>query len=476
MIRPMTSTGRDFSTIGVIGLGTMGAGIAEVFARNGYQVVGVELTEESLERGRQHVQHSTDRAVKRGKLSEDEQAALVGAITFTTNIADAKDCQLVVEAIVEQLPLKQALFPALDGIVAPDAILATNTSSLSVTEISTATSRPGRVVGLHFFNPAPVQHLVEIIRTVVTEPDVLDDVAALARSLDKTPVICGDKAGFIANALLFGYLNHAVAMYESHYATREDIDAAMRLRLRLPDGPARAARPDRPRHRLRDPRHDVQAGPRPAARAGADPQADGHRRPARPQDRPRLLHLRGPRLPGRRRRRADPLAGRGAPAAPRRPPGRRGRLRHDGRRHRRGVRQGRVRRHLRRPQPGEGRRRARRRSTSRSRRRPARQARGVRAGRRRSPGSPAAPASTTSPTVDLVVEAIVEDLDRQDGAVREPRRDLQARRDPGHHDLLAAGDRPGRCHPAPAGRRRHALLQPGAGDEAGRGGLDRQHG
>ncbi len=110
MIRPMTSTGRDFSTIGVIGLGTMGAGIAEVFARNGYEVVGVELTEESLERGRQHVQHSTDRAVKRGKLSEDEQTALVGAITFTTNIADAKDCQLVVEAIVEQLPVKQAIF------------------------------------------------------------------------------------------------------------------------------------------------------------------------------------------------------------------------------------------------------------------------------------------------------------------------------------------------------------------------------
>ena len=237
MIRPMTSTGRDFSTIGVIGLGTMGAGIAEVFARNGYQVVGVELTEESLERGRQHVQHSTDRAVKRGKLSEDEQTALVGAITFTTNIADAKDCQLVVEAIVEQLPVKQALFRTLDGIVAPDAILATNTSSLSVTEISTATSRPGRVVGLHFFNPAPVQHLVEIIRTVVTEPDVLDDVAALARSLDKTPVICGDKAGFIANALLFGYLNHAVAMYEAHYASREDIDAAMRFGCGYPMGP-----------------------------------------------------------------------------------------------------------------------------------------------------------------------------------------------------------------------------------------------
>jgi 3-hydroxybutyryl-CoA dehydrogenase len=233
----MTSSAREITSVGVIGLGTMGAGIAEVFARNGYQVVGVELSDDSLERGRQHVQHSTDRAVKRGKLSEEDQAALVGRINFTTNISDVKDCGLVVEAIIEQLPLKQELFRTLDGIVGPDAILATNTSSLSVTEISTATSHPGRVVGVHFFNPAPVQNLVEIIRTVVTEPDVLEDVATLARSLDKTPVVCGDKAGFIANALLFGYLNHAVSMYEGHYASREDIDAAMRFGCGYPMGP-----------------------------------------------------------------------------------------------------------------------------------------------------------------------------------------------------------------------------------------------
>jgi len=234
MIRPMA---RDFSSIGVIGLGTMGAGIAEVFARNGYQVVGVELTDESLERGRQHIQHSTDRAVKRGKLSEDDQATLIGRVNLTTDIEEVKGCDLVIEAIVEQLPLKQALFRNLDTIVSADAILATNTSSLSVTEISTATHHPGRVIGLHFFNPAPVQNLVEIIRTVVTEPDVLDDVAGLARSLDKTPVVCGDKAGFIANALLFGYLNHAVSMYEGRYASREDIDAAMRFGCGYPMGP-----------------------------------------------------------------------------------------------------------------------------------------------------------------------------------------------------------------------------------------------
>ena len=234
MMRPMS---RDFSTIGVIGLGTMGAGIAEVFARNGYHVVGVEQSEETLKRGRQHVEHSTGRAVKRGKLTEQQQEELVGRITFTTDMGDVKDCGLVVEAVVEQLPVKQEIFRKLDGIVRPDAVLATNTSSLSVTEIGTATSHPGRVIGVHFFNPAPVQALVEIIRTVVTEPDVLEDAAELARSLQKTPVVVGDKAGFIANALLFGYLNHAASMFESHYATREDLDAAMRFGCGYPMGP-----------------------------------------------------------------------------------------------------------------------------------------------------------------------------------------------------------------------------------------------
>ncbi|HSJ20734.1 MAG TPA: 3-hydroxybutyryl-CoA dehydrogenase [Nocardioidaceae bacterium] len=232
----MTS-GRDFRSIGVIGLGTMGAGIAEIFARNGFQVVGVELNDESLERGRQHIQHSTDRAVTRGKLSEAEQAELVGRVTFTTNLSDVKDVDLVVEAVVEQLDVKQELFRQLDQIVGPDTILATNTSSLSVTEISTATSHPGRVVGIHFFNPAPVQKLAEIVRTVVTEPEVLDDVKAVVAKLDKTPVVCGDKAGFIANTLLFGYLNHAVSMYEARYASREDIDAAMRFGCGYPMGP-----------------------------------------------------------------------------------------------------------------------------------------------------------------------------------------------------------------------------------------------
>ena len=228
---------REFSTIGVVGLGTMGAGIAEVFARNGFTVVGVEQTDEQVSRGRAHVQHSTDRARKRGKLTEEQQAEIFEALTLTTTLADLKDCDLVVEAVVENLDLKRTIFQQLDEIVRPDAVLATNTSSLSVTEISAATSNPGRVIGMHFFNPAPVQQFCEVISTVVTEPHIVEEVQDLARRLGKNPVSVGDKAGFIANALLFGYLNHAVSMYESNYATREDIDAAMRLGCGYPMGP-----------------------------------------------------------------------------------------------------------------------------------------------------------------------------------------------------------------------------------------------
>ena len=232
-----TETARTFTTIGVVGLGTMGAGIAEVFAREGFSVVGVERDDEGLERGRQHLEHSTGRAVKREKITETEQAELLGRITFTTSLKDLTDADLVVEAVVESLDLKKSIMAELDAIVSSDTILATNTSSLSVTEISTANARPGRVVGVHFFNPAPVQNLVEVVNTVVTEPQVLDDTTALVRTLGKSPVVCGDKAGFIANTLLFGYLNHAASMFESRYATREDIDAAMRFGCGYPMGP-----------------------------------------------------------------------------------------------------------------------------------------------------------------------------------------------------------------------------------------------
>ncbi len=228
---------RSFTTIGVVGLGTMGAGIAEVFARHGCTVIGVELNDEGVERGRQHLANSTGRAVKREKMTEAEQSDLLARISFTTAIEDLASADLVVEAVVESMETKKAIFRSLDKIVGPDTVLATNTSSLSVTELSTATSAPGRVIGVHFFNPAPVQNLVEVVRTVVTEPSVLTDVQALLGSLGKSPVVCGDKAGFIANTLLFGYLNHAASMFEGRYATREDIDAAMRFGCGYPMGP-----------------------------------------------------------------------------------------------------------------------------------------------------------------------------------------------------------------------------------------------
>jgi 3-hydroxybutyryl-CoA dehydrogenase len=227
----------DFATVGVIGLGTMGAGIVEVFARNGLNVVAVEVSPEAVEKGQAVLRHSTDRALAGGKLTAQTQAELHDRVLFTWDISDVARCDLVVEAVPEHLDLKRVVFAQLDQIVKPDAILATNTSSLSVTEISVATEHPSRVVGMHFFNPAQVQKFVEVVRTVVTEDSVVEDVKGLAQRLAKLPVVIGDKAGFIANALLFGYLNHAVDMYESHYATREDIDAAMHFGCGLPMGP-----------------------------------------------------------------------------------------------------------------------------------------------------------------------------------------------------------------------------------------------
>jgi len=232
-----TTVAREFTKIGVVGLGTMGAGIAEVLARNGLFVVAVDRDEACLVRGRGHLEHSTGRAVARGKLTVADQADLLGRISYETELKALAEVDLVIEAVPEQLELKKSIFSSLDGIVGPDTILATNTSSLSVTEIAVSTQRPGKVVGVHFFNPAPVMKLVEVIRSVVTKPDVVADIEAFVASLGKTDVTVGDRAGFIANALLFGYLNHAAAMYESRYASREDIDAAMRFGCGLPMGP-----------------------------------------------------------------------------------------------------------------------------------------------------------------------------------------------------------------------------------------------
>ncbi len=228
---------REITKVGVVGLGTMGSGIVEVFARNGFDVIGVEVNESGVERARTAITRSTDRAVGRGKLTEAERDELWARIRLGTSLEDLADRDLVIEAVPESLELKRDIFERLDKIVPPEAILASNTSSLSVTEISVFTGRPSQVIGLHFFNPAPVLDFVEVVRSVVTAADVVEDVKAVAERLGKLPVDVGDKAGFIANALLFGYLNHAVAMYEQKYASREDIDAAMRYGCGYPMGP-----------------------------------------------------------------------------------------------------------------------------------------------------------------------------------------------------------------------------------------------
>ncbi|MFF4893920.1 3-hydroxyacyl-CoA dehydrogenase family protein [Micromonospora chersina] len=228
---------REFTSVGVVGLGTMGAGIVEVFARNGIDVVAVEISAAAVERGRVTLTGSTDRAVAKGKLAEADRDALLARVDWQVGLDALHSVDLVIEAVPEHLDLKQRIFAELDRVCKPEAILATNTSSLSVTEISVATTRPNQVIGIHFFNPAPVMKLVEVVRTVVTSADVVADVEALCERLGKVDVTISDRAGFIANALLFGYLNHAVSMFESRYATREDIDAAMKLGCGLPMGP-----------------------------------------------------------------------------------------------------------------------------------------------------------------------------------------------------------------------------------------------
>ena len=228
---------REFRTVGVVGLGTMGAGIAEVLARAGLDVVGVEPTAAGLERAAAHLAASTARAVSRGKLTDEQAAQVLGRIRTTTALEDLAGCELVLEAIPERMELKTELFARLDALLPEHVVLATNTSALSVTELATRTSRPSAVVGLHWFNPAPVMGLVEVVRTVVTDPAVLEDVQALVARVGKTAAVAGDRAGFIANALLFGYLNNALRMYEHRYASREDVDAAMRLGCGHPMGP-----------------------------------------------------------------------------------------------------------------------------------------------------------------------------------------------------------------------------------------------
>ncbi|WEH43560.1 3-hydroxyacyl-CoA dehydrogenase [Streptomyces sp. AM 2-1-1] len=226
-----------FSTIAVVGLGTMGTGIAEVLARAGREVIGIDIDEAAGRRAVASLEASTARAVRRERLTEQERADVLTRFRTACDLSAAADAELVIEVVPESYEIKQQVFRELDAVVAPGTILATGTNALSVTRLAAESRRPERVLGLHFFNPAPVMKLVEVVSSVLTAPPAVEAVTRLARELGKEPVAVGDRPGFVADGLLFGYLNQAAAMYEANYASREDIDAAMRLGCGLPMGP-----------------------------------------------------------------------------------------------------------------------------------------------------------------------------------------------------------------------------------------------
>ncbi len=227
----------EIARVGVVGCGTMGAGIAELVAGNGVDVRFVETDEPALERGWARIRASLERGVARGRLDDAQRAEIEGRIQGSTSWSTLSNCDLIVEAVPETLDAKQAVFRRMDAVARHDAILATNTSSLPVMDMAVHSSRPNRVVGFHFFNPAPVMPLVELVRTVIADDAVVEASRRFAERIGKVPVVVGDRRGFIANQLLFPYLNQAVWMVEGGYATKEDVDTAMRLGAGLPMGP-----------------------------------------------------------------------------------------------------------------------------------------------------------------------------------------------------------------------------------------------
>ncbi|MGW6237035.1 3-hydroxyacyl-CoA dehydrogenase family protein [Streptomyces sp. NPDC055094] len=225
------------STIAVVGLGTMGTGIAEILTRAGHEVIGIDISDAAALRAAAALDASTARAVERGRLGEEERRTVLARFRTFSDLRAAADAGLVIEVVPESYETKQRVFRELDTIVGPTAILATGTNALSVTRLAADSAHPERVLGLHFFNPAPAMKLVEVVSSVLTSPQAVAAVTALARELGKEPVAVGDRPGFVADGLLFGYLNQAAAMFEARYASREDIDAAMRLGCGLPMGP-----------------------------------------------------------------------------------------------------------------------------------------------------------------------------------------------------------------------------------------------
>jgi 3-hydroxybutyryl-CoA dehydrogenase len=223
--------------VGVVGCGLMGSGIAQVCAQAGFPTMVREVSPEIVDRGLKGIEKNLGRLVEKGTLNDSQKGEVRGRLKGTTSLEDLKDCDLVIEAIIEQLPAKRELFAALDGICPPSTIFASNTSSLTITEIATSTKRPQRFVGLHFFNPVPVMKLVEVVRTIATDEAVYEEAVAFGAKLGKTPVRAHDSTGFIVNRLLVPYLLDAVRALEEGVGSIEDIDNSMKLGCGHPMGP-----------------------------------------------------------------------------------------------------------------------------------------------------------------------------------------------------------------------------------------------
>jgi 3-hydroxybutyryl-CoA dehydrogenase len=226
----------EIHRVGVVGLGTMGAGIAQVCVQAGFETVGREISEELCRRAEHTIGHYLARGVEKGRLTEEERDGALARLTTTTQLSELAGCDLVIEAIVEELDAKRMLFEDLSAI-APKAILATNTSALSVTEIAAAAARPARVVGMHFFNPAPVLPLVEVVRTELVDSDVYESAYAFATALGKEPIRCHDTPGFVVNRILIPLLNDCVRVLDEAKVTPKDLDRAMCFGTNWPIGP-----------------------------------------------------------------------------------------------------------------------------------------------------------------------------------------------------------------------------------------------
>ena len=227
----------EIKKVGIVGCGLMGSGIVEACARAGYAVIVREINDELLQKGLERITKSLSRGVSRGKLAQTDRDAALARIKGTTDMAGLAGSDLVIEAAVENMTIKKKVFAELDNLCAPEAILASNTSSLSITEMASATGRPDKVLGLHFFNPVPVMPLVDIVRTCQTSEDTLAAAQGLGEALGKRMVVAKDMPGFIVNRLLIPYLLDAVVMLQNGLATREDIDTAVKLGLNHPMGP-----------------------------------------------------------------------------------------------------------------------------------------------------------------------------------------------------------------------------------------------